>query len=34
VPNRMWDIWVNPTLLQSANIRLPKALMQKGKKVY
>lgn len=34
VPNRKWDIWVNPTLLAAANIQLPKALMQKGKKVY
>ncbi len=34
VPNRKWDIWVNPTLLGVANIQLPKALMQKGKKVY
>ncbi len=34
VPNRKWDIWVNPTLLEAANIQLPKALMQKGKKVY
>ncbi|WP_089940733.1 hypothetical protein [Candidatus Entotheonella palauensis] len=34
VPNRKWDIWVNPTLLEAANIQLPKALVQKGKKVY
>lgn len=34
VPNRKWDIWVNPTLLDAANIQLPKSLIQKGKKVY
>jgi ABC-type uncharacterized transport system substrate-binding protein len=34
VPNRKWDIWVNPTLLATVNIQLPKALMQKAKKVY
>ncbi|WP_089721758.1 ABC transporter substrate-binding protein, partial [Candidatus Entotheonella palauensis] len=34
VPNRKWDIWVNPTLLKAANIQLPKTLVQKGKKVY
>lgn len=34
VPNRKWDIWVNPTLLEAAGIKLPKALVQKGKKVY
>lgn len=34
VPNRKWDIWVNPTLLATVQIQLPKALMQKAKKVY
>ncbi len=34
VPNRKWDIWVNPTLLEAAGIQLPQALVQKGKKVY
>ncbi len=34
VPNRKWDIWVNPALLDAAGIKLPKALVQKGKKVY
>ncbi len=34
VPNRKWDIWVNPMLLGVANIQLPRALIQKGKKAY
>jgi ABC-type uncharacterized transport system substrate-binding protein len=34
VPNRKWDIWVNPTLLEAAGIRVPKPLLQKAKKVY
>jgi ABC-type uncharacterized transport system substrate-binding protein len=34
VPNRKWDIWVNPKLLAAVNIQLPKAIMQKAKKVY
>lgn len=34
VPNRKWDIWVNPALLEAAKIQLPRVLMQKSKKVY
>ena len=34
IPNRKWDIWVNPPLLAVTNVQLPKKLLQKGKKVY
>jgi ABC-type uncharacterized transport system substrate-binding protein len=33
VPNRKWDIWMNPVLVETAGITLPKPLMQKAKKV-
>ena len=33
VPNRKWDIWMNPLLVETAGIVLPKPLMQKAKKV-
>ncbi len=33
VPNRKWDIWMNPVLGETAGIALPKALLQKAKKV-
>jgi ABC-type uncharacterized transport system substrate-binding protein len=34
IPNRKWDIWVNPRLLETTDVKLPKKLLQKGKKVY
>jgi ABC-type uncharacterized transport system substrate-binding protein len=33
VPNRKWDIWMNPLLVETAGIVLSKPLMQKAKKV-
>jgi ABC-type uncharacterized transport system substrate-binding protein len=33
VPNRKWEIWVNMSLAQTAGIHLPRALVQKAKKV-
>jgi ABC-type uncharacterized transport system substrate-binding protein len=33
VPNRKWDIWINPLLVETAGIALPKPLLQKAKKV-
>jgi ABC-type uncharacterized transport system substrate-binding protein len=33
VPNRKWDIWMNPLLVETAGLALPKPLMQKAKKV-
>lgn len=34
IPNRKWDIWINPSLLKTTAVQLPKKLLQKGKKVY
>jgi ABC-type uncharacterized transport system substrate-binding protein len=33
VPNRKWDIWMNPLLLETAGMTIPKSLLQKAKKV-
>ena len=33
VPNRKWDIWTHPRLLQSAGITLPELLLRKSKQI-
>ena len=33
VPNRKWDIWSNPELLEAADIKLPKNLLRKSKQL-
>lgn len=33
VPNRKWDIWMNPLLVEAAGVTIPKPLLQKAKKV-
>ena len=33
VPNRKWDIWTHPRLLQTAGINLPELLLRKSKQI-
>jgi len=33
VPNRKWDIWMNPLQVASSGVTIPKAFLQKAKKV-
>lgn len=34
IPNRKWDIWINPPLLETTDVKVPQKLLHKGKKVY